>query len=102
MNTMSDLCWIAVLLLEASLAGGLVFVGWRLLRMSVNGPCRLCLCLLVAWRVSVMVSMPAGGPRWDYLWGVLFGFALLHATYHLAVVVTRLRERLRTGTDRSW
>ena len=78
---------------------GLLFVGWRLLRARVNGPCQLCLYLLLAWRISVLVNMPPSGPGWDYLWGVLFGFALLHATYHLAVVIARLRPRPRCGVE---
>ena len=92
---MTNPCWLAVLLLESSLVAGLLFVAWRLQRAGVNGPCKLCLCLLLAWRISVLMNLSVGTPQWDYVWGVMFGFLFLYAIHHLAAAIARLR--LRSG-----
>ncbi len=90
---MANPCLIAVALLELLLLGGIVWVGVLLARMRVNGPCRFCLVLLTAWRVSVVVTMGYERPCWDYLWGVFFGYAFLYAAYHLAVLIRLAREK---------
>ncbi|NSW54544.1 MAG: hypothetical protein HPY44_00905 [Armatimonadetes bacterium] len=86
-------CLPAVALLELLLLGGIISVGFLLARMRVNGPCRFCLVLLTAWRVSVVVTMGYERPCWDYLWGVFFGYAFLYAAYHLAVLIRLAREK---------
>lgn len=92
--------WVAVAALEAGLVGGLVFVGLSLGRLRVNGPCRVCLATLFAWRVSVMVSTAGSAPGWDYLWGALFAYVFLYATHHLGAVTGRAERRVISSMGR--
>ena len=94
----SSFAWLAVAALEAGLVGGLAFVGLSLARLRVNGPCRVCLATLFAWRVAVLVSIAGSVPGWDYLWGALFAYVFLYATHHLGAVIGRAE---RCATSRS-
>lgn len=93
MTIPSSPSWVAVAILESGLLAGLLFVCLLLIRVKVNGPCRLCLALLFAWRVSIVSTAQCAVPRWDYLWGVLFGYSFLYATYHLAGLARRIQAR---------
>lgn len=94
----SSFAWIAVAALEGGLVAGLAFVGLSLGRLRVNGPCRVCLATLFAWRVSVMVSMAGRAPGWDYLWGALFAYLFLYATHHLGAMTGRAERRAASRT----
>jgi hypothetical protein len=80
-------------LLEAGLLVGVVAVGVGMRRLGVNGPCRLCLALLLAWRVCTAAL--AGVQRLDagYFAALVFAYVFLYAIHHLAILVHEVRRR---------
>ena len=90
---------IGVLLLESGLLAGLLVVAMDLRRLKVNGPCCLCLWMLLMWRIVVVSTTIYTAPCWSYLWGTMFGYAFLYAVHHLAHVVNLARKRCAGKID---
>jgi hypothetical protein len=83
-------------LLEVMLALALAAVAAAMQRMRVNGPCQLCLVLLVAWRACALVGECERGLGAGYFAGLAFAYVFLYAIYHLTVLIHDLR-RWRAG-----
>jgi hypothetical protein len=75
---------LAVAILEPGLLAGWGAVAVLMARTRVNGPCRLCMGMLLVWRGAVLLNLKCEAPCWDYLWGVVFAYCFLYAIHHLA------------------
>ena len=92
---------LAAIVLEGMLTVGILLVGVRMLRMGVNGPCRLCLLLLLAWRVCTVADIPRKGLDLGYFMGLLFALVFLYTVHHLAALLHELLRR-RNGPPPRW
>jgi hypothetical protein len=89
-------------ILEAGLLVGVFAVGAAMQRLRVNGPCRLCLSLLVAWRVCTAATLSVDELRAGYFAGLAFGYVFLYAVLHLARLVGELRRRRGDRVEPRW
>jgi hypothetical protein len=89
---------LAVVILETGLLTAWGTVAALMARSRVNGPCRLCMGMLLVWRAAVLLNLQCEGPCWQYLWGVVFAYCFLYAIHHIAHVVTASGARQSCGT----
>ena len=84
---------LAAAVLETGLLIGAVAVAVAMCRLRVNGPCRLCLSLLLIWRASTAATLQLHDLNIGYFAGLVFAYVFLYAIHHLAGLVWELRRR---------
>jgi len=97
MNAIDHSQVLAAAMMESGLLAGLLVLAVLLRRAGVNGPCCLCLALLLAWRVSAVAALNSHSPDTAYFLGLLFGYVFLYMTYHLAHLIHKLRTGRPAG-----
>ena len=97
MTSLNDPHVLAACILEAALMLGSAAVAVALQRMRVNGPCQLCLLLLLSWRVCVVFGSGRVELRAGYFAGLVFAYVFLYAVHHLAVLIHDLGRLRRLG-----
>ena len=90
---------LAAAILETGLLVGAMAVGGSMRRLGVNGPCRMCLSLLLVWRASTAATIQLHELNIGYFTGLAFAYVFLYATHHLAALVWELRRRRAAGSQ---
>ncbi|MGM0492871.1 MAG: hypothetical protein ACQER1_08000 [Armatimonadota bacterium] len=103
--TPAGLIVVQALMTELAFLAAAAWVWRALMRLKVNGPCRLAIGLLVTMRLGRAVSMMSAGglSSLDYAWlvEVVFSFVFVYTLYHVGALIAMLRTAGATATNGS-